>query len=110
MAKRSARRLKAQDAKGNIVKDSKGKPKPDTKKRDNESVPLTEDVETYFETEVKPHVPNAWIDYDKTRIGYEINFTKYFYNYTSLRPASEIKTEIVTLENDIANLLKDLIS
>ncbi|RKE90275.1 type I restriction-modification system subunit M [Ichthyenterobacterium magnum] len=98
------------DTKGNIVKDSKGNPKPDTKKRDNESVPLTEDVETYFETEVKPHVPNAWIDYDKTRIGYEINFTKYFYNYTPLRPASEIKTEIITLENDIANLLKDLIS
>lgn len=97
------------DAKGNIVKDSKGNPKPDSKKRDNETVPLTEDVETYFETEVKPHVPNAWIDYDKTRIGYEINFTKYFYNYTPLRPASEIKTEIITLENDIANLLKDLI-
>jgi type I restriction enzyme M protein len=98
------------DAKGNIVKDSKGNPKPDPKKRDTESVPLTEDVETYFETEVKPHVPNAWIDYDKTRIGYEINFTKYFYNYTPLRPASEIKTEIKTLEKDIANLLKDLIS
>lgn len=97
------------DAKGNIIKDSKGNPKPDTKKRDSESVPLTEDVETYFEIEVKPHVPNAWIDYDKTRIGYEINFTKYFYNYTPLRPASEIKTEIVTLENDIANLLKNLI-
>ena len=98
------------DAKGNIVKDSKGNPKPDTKKRDSESVPLTEDVETYFENEVKPHLPNAWIDYDKTRIGYEINFTKYFYNYTPLRPASEIKREIITLENDIANLLKDLIS
>ncbi len=98
------------DTKGNIVKDSKGNPKPDSKKRDNETVPLTEDVETYFETEVKPHVPNAWVNYDKTRIGYEINFTKYFYNYTPLRPASEIKREIITLENDIANLLKDLIS
>lgn len=98
------------DDNGKIVLDKKGNPKPDTKKRDSESVPLTEDVETYFETEVKPHVPNAWIDYDKTRIGYEINFTKYFYNYTPLRPASEIKREIITLENDIANLLKDLIS
>lgn len=84
--------------------------KPDPKKRDTESVPLKEDVEIYFENEVKPHVPEAWINFDKTRIGYEINFTKYFYNYTPLRPASEIKTEIVTLENDIANLLKDLIS
>lgn len=98
------------DKKGKIVLDRSGNPKPDSKKRDTESVPLTEDVETYFENEVKPHVPNAWIDYDKTRIGYEINFTKYFYNYTPLRPAKEIKAEIVDLENDIANLLKDLIS
>jgi len=98
------------DKKGKIVLDRSGNPKPDSKKRDTESVPLTEDVETYFENEVKPHVPNAWIDYDKTRIGYEINFTKYFYNYTPLRPAKEIKAEIVGLENDIANLLKDLIS
>ena len=98
------------DKKGKIVLDRSGNPKPDSKKRDTESVQLTEDVETYFENEVKPHVPNAWIDYDKTRIGYEINFTKYFYNYTPLRPAKEIKTEIVELENDIANLLKDLIS
>lgn len=98
------------DEKGNIIFDKSGKPKPDSKKRDSESVPLSEDVEMYFENEVKPHVPNAWIDYDKTRIGYEINFTKYFYNYTPLRPANEIKTEIEALENDIANLLKDLIS
>lgn len=98
------------DDKGKMVLDKKGNPKPDTKKRDNESVPLIEDVETYFENEVKPHLPNAWIDYDKTRIGYEINFTKYFYNYTPLRPAREIKTEIVTLEKDISNLLKDLMS
>lgn len=98
------------DENGKMVLDKKGNPKPDTKKRDSESVPLTENVESYFKTEVKPHVPNAWIDYDKTRIGYEINFTKYFYNYTPLRPASEIKREIITLENDIANLLKDLIS
>ncbi|MGG5487582.1 type I restriction-modification system subunit M [Gaetbulibacter sp. PBL-D1] len=98
------------DKKGKIVLDRNGNPKPDSKKRDTESVPLTEDVETYFENEVKPHVPNAWIDYDKTRIGYEINFTKYFYNYTPLRPATEIKAEIVDIENDIANLLKDLIN
>ncbi|MFL0101521.1 type I restriction-modification system subunit M [Tenacibaculum maritimum] len=98
------------DENGKMVLDKKGNPKPDSKKRDSESVPLTEDVETYFETEVKPHVPNAWIDYDKTRIGYEINFTKYFYKYKELEKASVIKTEITTLENDIANLLKDLIS
>lgn len=98
------------NTKGKIVLDKNGNPKPDSKKRDTESVPLTEDVETYFEREVQPHVPDAWIDYDKTRIGYELNFTKYFYEYKPLRPASEIKTEIVDLERSITDLLKDLIA
>ena len=89
---------------------SKGKPKPDSKKRDKENVPLTADIESYFEKEVLPHVPDAWIDYDKTRIGYEINFTKYFYEYQGLQPASEIKAEIVDLEKDISSLLKDLLA
>ena len=84
--------------------------KPDSKKRDNESVPLNEDVEQYFKNEVLPHVPDAWIDYDKTRIGYELNFTKYFYQYKPLRAASEVKSEIVGLEKSITDLLKDLIS
>jgi type I restriction enzyme M protein len=84
--------------------------KPDTKKRDKESVPLNQDVEKYFKKEVLPHAPDAWIDYDKTRIGYELNFTKYFYEYKPLRPASEVKTEIVGLEKSIKDLLKDLIS
>ena len=87
----------------------KGALKPDGKKRDTENVPLNEDVVDYFEREVKPHVPDAWIDYGKTRIGYEINFTKYFYEYTPLRLSEEIKTEIKTLENDIADLLKELL-
>jgi len=95
---------------GNIQLDRSGNPKPDSKKRDTESVPLNEDVETYFEREVKPHVPDAWIDYDKTRIGYELNFTKYFYEYQPLRPASEIKSEIIDLESSITDLLKDLIA
>ena len=94
---------------GNMVM-SKGNPKPDSKKRDKENVPLTDDIETYFSNEVLPHVPEAWIDYDKTRIGYEINFTKYFYQYKPLRAASEVKTEIVDLEKSIKDLLKDLIS
>jgi type I restriction enzyme M protein len=84
--------------------------KPDSKKRDKESVPLSADVEQYFKNEVLPHVPDAWIDYDKTRIGYELNFTKYFYQYKPLRAASEVKTEIVDLEKSIKDLLKDLIS
>jgi type I restriction enzyme M protein len=88
----------------------KGEPKADGKKRDQENIPLSMDIETYFEKEVKPHVPDAWIDYDKTRIGYEINFTKYFYEYKALRPATKIKTEIVDLEQDIQSLLKDLLA
>ena len=93
---------------GNMVM-SKGNPKPDSKKRDKENVPLTDDIETYFSNEVLPHVPEAWIDYDKTRIGYEINFTKYFYEYKGLKPAAEIKVEIVDLEKDITKLLNDLL-
>ena len=83
--------------------------KPDSKKRDKENVPLSQDIETYFEQEVLPHVPEAWINYDKTRIGYEINFTKYFYEYKGLQPAAEIKTEIIELEKEIATLLNDLL-
>jgi type I restriction enzyme M protein len=84
--------------------------KPDSKKRDKESVPLNADVNQYFINEVLPHVPDAWIDYDKTRIGYGLNFTKYFYQYKPLRAANEVKTEIVDLEKSIKDLLKDLIS
>lgn len=101
--------------KGEIVRDKKGNPKPDGKKRDKENIPLSQDIEMYFANEVLPHVPDAWIDYDKTRIGYEINFTKYFYEYKGLRPSAEIKTEIETLEfgnenqKGIAQLLKELL-
>jgi type I restriction enzyme M protein len=96
------------DAKGKI-KMAKGNPKSDSKKRDKENVPLTEDIETYFTKEVLPHVPEAWIDYDKTRIGYEINFTKYFYEYEGLQPAADIKADIIGLEKEIATLLNDLL-
>jgi type I restriction enzyme M protein len=103
------------DAKGKPVKDKKGGFKPDSKKRDKENIPLTQDMEEYFKNEVLPHLPNAWIDYDKTRIGYEINFTKYFYEYKLLRPSSEIKAEIEALEygtaaqKGITQLLKELL-
>jgi type I restriction enzyme M protein len=103
------------DEKGKPVKDRKGNIKPDTKKRDKENIPLSEDIELYFEKEVLPHVPDAWIDFDKTRIGYEINFTKYFYDYKGLRPSAEIKAEIEALEfgnngqKGITELLKELL-
>lgn len=95
----------AKDENGEPILDKKGKPKLD---KDKENVPLKEDVGQYFEREVLPHVPQAEIDLPKTRIGYEINFTKYFYEYQSLRPSGEIKAEIADLENEIASLLKDL--
>ena len=60
---------------------SKGNPKPDTSIRDNEKIPLKDDIDAYFEKEVKPHVPDSWMDRDKDKIGYEISFTKYFYKY-----------------------------
>ena len=94
--------------KGKVIKDKSGNLKADSKKRDKENIPLHEDIEAYFDREVLPHVPDAWIDYDKTRIGYEINFTKYFYKYKVLRPSVEIKKEINDLENEIAELLKEL--
>ena len=103
------------DDKGQPVKDKKGNTKADSKKRDKETIPLNKDIEEYFNTEVLPHVPDAWIDYDKTRIGYEINFTKYFYEYKPLRPSAEIKAEIEVLEfgngqeKGITELLKELL-
>jgi type I restriction enzyme M protein len=103
------------DENGKPVLDKKGNVKPDSKKRDKENIPLSEDIETYFNNEVLPHVPDAWIDFDKTRIGYEINFTKYFYEYKGLRPSVEIKAEIEALEfgnkgqKGITELLKELL-
>ena len=105
----------AYDEKGNPIKDKKGNYKADGSKRDKETIPLTQDMEKYFENEVIPHVPDAWIDFDKTRIGYEINFTKYFYEFKGLRSSSEIKTDIEELEfgnenkKGITQLLKELL-
>ncbi len=95
--------------KGKIKPDKNGQPKADSRKRDTENIPLNEDINTYFAEEVKPHVPDAWIDYDKTRIGYEINFTRYFYKYQKPAPSAEIKSEIISLENTIQELLKKVL-
>ena len=74
----------------NVVTDKQGNPKPDTKKRDYERVPLTENIDEYFEREVKPHLPDSWMDKSNNKVGYEINFTKYFYQYKPLRSLGEI--------------------
>ena len=86
----------------------KGKPVPDASLRDTENVPMKEDVEEYFKREVLPYVPDAWIDEKKTKIGYEIPMTRYFYEYTPPEPVEEIIERITALEKDIAASLQAL--
>lgn len=103
---------------GKVVK-SKGKPKPDTSLRDYENISflkkdkdgnlVPQTIEEYFESEVTPHLPEAWIDESKTKIGYEINFTKYFYEFKPLRSLSEIKADILALEEKTAEMGKNIL-
>ena len=90
------------------VQTAKGAPLPDPDLRDYENVPLDEDVKAYFAREVLPHVPDAWIDHDKTKIGYEIPFTRHFYVYTPPRPMAEIDAELRNLESQIQKLLGEV--
>ena len=85
---------------GKIVINKKGEPKADTKKRDAERIPLTTDIDAYFEKEVSPHLPSAWMDRSKDKIGYEINFTKYFYKYQPLRSLEDITNDLLNLEKE----------
>jgi len=95
--------------KGKVVKDKQGNSKPDSSLRDYEKIPLKQDVDEYFAKEVLPHVPDAWMDRSKDKVGYEINFTKYFYKYTPLRPLADIKADILALENETEGLLKEIL-
>ncbi|WP_233498928.1 class I SAM-dependent DNA methyltransferase [Blastococcus sp. TF02A-26] len=90
------------------VTDKKGQPLPDPDLRDNENVPLTEDVDEYVEREVLPHVADAWVDHTKTKIGYEIPFTRFFYKYVPPRPLAEIDAELEAVEADIQQVLAGL--
>ncbi|MFD5401702.1 type I restriction-modification system subunit M [Streptomyces griseorubiginosus] len=95
------------DPEGEVQK-VKGAPEPDTDLRDYENVPLSEDVEEYLKREVLPHVPDAWIDHTKTKIGYEIPFTRHFYVYKPPRPLAEIDAELKSLEAEIQALLGEV--
>ena len=95
--------------KGEVEKDKQGQPRPDADVRDYEKIPLKEDVQAYFEREVLPHVPDAWMDRDKDRVGYEISFTKYFYEYKPLRSLAEIKADILALEAETDGLLGEIL-
>ena len=105
--------LSERDETAAICRDNDGNPEPDPELRDTESVPLAERVEAFFEREVKPHVPDAWIDTSKRDpkdgkvglVGYEINFNRYFYRYTPPRPLEEIEGEIRGIEQDILRML-----
>ncbi len=94
---------------GKVVKDKQGRPKPDSELRDFEKIPLKQDIDDYFQREVIPHVPDAWMDRDKDKVGYEVNMTKYFYVYKPLRPLDEIKADILALEKETEGLLKEIL-
>ncbi len=114
--------LSERDETAEICKDGKGRPEADADLRDYENVPLKEDVAAYFEREVRPHVPDAWIagveikngkavivDQEKVRVGYEIPITRHFYKYKPLRPLPEIEGEIRQLEGEIQKLLGEVL-
>lgn len=108
------------DEDGAPILDRKGTPKPDSKKRDTENVPFTyggsvagaagkaEVVQMYFDTEIAPHVPDAWIDWAKVKIGYEVPFTRHFYKYTPPRPLSEIDADLEQQVAKIIDLLQEV--
>ena len=127
--------LGERDPNAEICRDSNGKPEPDTELRDTENIPLPASVElplpmefgpkkpnnqlievfrnyigTYMTREVLPHVPDAWVDYSKTKVGYEIPFNRHFYVYKPPRPLDHIEKDIVSLEGEIAELLKGLMT
>jgi len=85
-----------------------GKKQPDTSLRDTENVPLTENIQDYFEREVLPFAPDAWIDEKKSKVGYEIPFTRYFYKYEAPQPSAEIMAEILELEKELEGSLQEV--
>ncbi|WP_258100622.1 type I restriction-modification system subunit M [Marinoscillum pacificum] len=100
--------LSERDETAEICRDKKGDPEPDPQLRDTEMIPLKESIQTYFEREVLPHVPDAWIDHSKTKVGYEIPLNKHFFQYEPPRDLELIEEELKDLEKDILGLLKEV--
>jgi type I restriction enzyme M protein len=100
--------LGERDATAAVCLDRNGEPEPDPELRDTESVPLKEDLATFMTREVLPHVPDAWVDESKTKIGYEIPLSRHFYVYEPPRPLEEIEEEIRGLEGEILALLREV--
>ena len=93
---------------GVMKTDRQGNPRPDTTKRDSERIPLSHNIDEYFIREVTPHLPDAWMDRSKDRVGYEINFTKYFYKFTPLRSLEQISQDLKSLDDEINQLLSGI--
>ena len=108
--------LSERDEAAAVCLDAKGMPEADPELRDTENVPLAESIHDYFEREVLPHVPDAWINESVTdpkdggvgKVGYELNFNRYFYTYTPPRPLEEIEAEIKSLEAEILGMVREM--
>jgi type I restriction enzyme M protein len=100
--------LSERDESAEICRNRNGEPEPDSELRDTESVPLKESIDEYFQREVLPHVPDAWIDESKTKVGYEIPLNRHFYQYEPPRPLEVIEGDIKSLETDIVSLLGEV--
>jgi len=108
--------LSERNEQAEICRDMDGNPEPDAELRDTESVPLAEPIEAFFEREVLPHVPDAWIDTSRRDpkdgevgiVGYEINFNRYFYEYRPPRPLEKIEADIQAIEKDIVAMLREV--
>jgi type I restriction enzyme M protein len=100
--------LGERDETANVCLDKNGDPEPDPDLRDTETVPLKENIDEYFNREVLPHVPDAWIDTTKTKVGYEIPLSRHFYRYEPPRELEVIEADIKTLEGEILAMLKEV--
>jgi len=94
---------------GNVVTDKQGNPKPDKKKRDYERIPLSDNIDEYYDREVKPHLPDSWMDISNNKVGFEINFTKYFYQYKPLRSLNDISQDLLRLDKETEGLMKEIL-
>lgn len=108
LARKITGALAARDDNGEIDRDSKGRPQADPELRDYEDVPLDQDVQSWFEHEVLPHAPDAWIGEPEPRTGYIIPFARYFLEPQPVRPLEEIDREIRNLERESQSLLAQL--
>ena len=100
--------LSEKDESAEICRDAKGKPEPDADLRDTENVPLKENIEEYFKREVLPHVPDAWIDHSKTKVGYEIPLNRHFYRYEPPRSLEAIAADVKVLKTEIVAMLAEI--